>query len=75
MAAQAGSQRPWDASPPDGSVDTYNLWLDRGLPVDNLLTFIRPFTAGLPMKRNAKPIFVYACHEGNYGIFDMLTAG
>ena len=27
------------------------------------------------MKRNAEPMFEYACHEGNYGMFNMLTAG
>jgi hypothetical protein len=43
--------------------------------VDDPQTFTRPFTARLPMKRNAEPMFEYACHEGNYGMFNMLTAG
>ena len=43
--------------------------------VDDPQTFTRPFTASVPMKRNAEPMFEYACHEGNYGMFNMLTAG
>ena len=36
-------------------------------------TFTRPFTASLPMKRGAAPLFEYACHEGNYGLLDILA--
>ena len=32
----------------------------------------RPFTAALPMKRG-EVMFEYACHEGNYGLFNMLS--
>ena len=35
-------------------------------------TFVRPFTVLLPMRRLEQPIFEYACHEGNYGLANML---
>ena len=40
--------------------------------VDDSTTFTRPFTAVLPMKRG-EAMFEYACHEGNYGLFNMLA--
>ena len=40
--------------------------------VDDSTTFTRPFTAVLPMKRG-EAMFEYACHEGNYGLFNMLS--
>ena len=36
-------------------------------------TFTRPFTAALPMKKLDAPIFEYACHEGNYGMVNLLS--
>ena len=35
-------------------------------------TFTRPFTAAVPMKKLDAPIFEYACHEGNYGMVNLL---
>ena len=40
--------------------------------VDDSTTFTRPFTAALPMKRGVA-MFEYACHEGNYGLFNQLS--
>ena len=40
--------------------------------VDDPTTFTRPFTAVLPMKRG-EGMFEYACHEGNYGLFNILS--
>ena len=40
--------------------------------VDDPTTFTRPFTAELPMKRGDL-VFEYACHEGNYGLYNMLA--
>ena len=40
--------------------------------VDDPTTFTRPFTAAIPMRRSAAPIFEYACHEGNYGMQNIL---
>ena len=41
--------------------------------VDDPATFTHPFTASLPMKRGAAPLFEYACHEGNYGMRNLLS--
>ena len=40
--------------------------------VDDPVTFTRPFTARLPMKRG-EAMFEYACHEGNYGLPNQLA--
>ncbi len=31
------------------------------------------FTAAIPMKNSDQPMFEYACHEGNYGMTNLLT--
>ena len=36
-------------------------------------TFSRPWTAQIPMQRSDGPLFEYACHEGNYGMFNLLA--
>ena len=41
--------------------------------VDDPLTFTRPFTAALPMRRLDGRLFEYACHEGNYGLYNQLS--
>ncbi|MEO2199436.1 MAG: hypothetical protein ABGY72_25575 [bacterium] len=43
--------------------------------VDDPTTFTATFTAAIPMTRSVSPIFEYACHEGNYGMANMLRAG
>ena len=40
--------------------------------VDDEATFTRPFTAMLRMKRG-DVLYEYACHEGNYGLFNILS--
>ena len=40
--------------------------------VDDPATFTRPFTVALPMKRG-DAMYEYACHEGNYGLMNMLA--
>jgi len=40
--------------------------------VDDSTTFTRPFTVALPMRRSDAPVFEYACHEGNYGLLNIL---
>ena len=32
----------------------------------------RPWTAAIPMRRTAEQVYEYACHEGNYGMFNVL---
>ena len=36
-------------------------------------TFTQPVTVALPMKRGGAPLYEYACHEGNYGLLNILT--
>jgi hypothetical protein len=44
--------------------------------VDDPATFLRSWTYSYPMTINdAKPIFEYACHEGNFGMANLLSAG
>jgi hypothetical protein len=40
--------------------------------VDDPTTFVRPWTAQLPMTRSDERMFEYACHEGNYALPDIL---
>ena len=40
--------------------------------VDDAVTFTRPFTVAIPMRFSDVPIFEYACHEGNYGLLNIL---
>ncbi len=41
--------------------------------VENPTIFTRPFTARFPMNRSELPLYEYACHEGNYGLWNILT--
>lgn len=41
--------------------------------VDDPTILTRPFTASFPMSRRNEPIYEYACHEGNYGMFGILA--
>jgi len=41
--------------------------------VDDPESWTRPWTAAVPMKKSEGPIFEYACHEGNYGMFNLLA--
>ncbi len=40
--------------------------------VDDPTIFTRPFTVAVPMRLNSEPMFEYACHEGNYGLLNIL---
>ena len=41
--------------------------------VDDPTIETHPWTASVPMTRSDEPIYEYACHEGNYGMFGILT--
>ena len=43
--------------------------------VEDPTAFTRPFTVAHPMRKNLGQMFEYACHEGNYGMTNMLTGG
>jgi hypothetical protein len=36
-------------------------------------TWVRPWSAELPMRKTEGPIFEHACHEGNYGLYNTLV--
>jgi hypothetical protein len=42
--------------------------------VDDPLTWVRPWTAQVPMTRINEEIYEYACHEGNYSLRNILAA-
>ena len=37
-------------------------------------TWTRPWTGEVPWRRDARPVFEYACHEGNYGMVNLLAS-
>ena len=41
--------------------------------IDDPRSFAESWSAAIPMKRAAAPLFEYACHEGNYGMFNLLA--
>ncbi len=43
--------------------------------VDDPKTFTKPFTGRLPMKLSDQLMYEVACHEGNYGLENILKAG
>ena len=47
--------------------------LDYQFAVDDPNTWTRPWQGSLPMTRSQGPLFEYACHEGNYGLMNILA--
>jgi hypothetical protein len=41
--------------------------------VNDPATYTRPFSARLFMKKGEVPLYEYACHEGNYGLYNILS--
>jgi hypothetical protein len=41
--------------------------------IDDPGAWTKPWTAMLPLRSSAKKVFEYACHEGNYGLADILA--
>ena len=44
-----------------------------GFTVTDPRTFVRPWTAEVPMALSPTPTYEYACHEGNYGLEGILA--
>ncbi len=42
--------------------------------IDDPESFTRPWTAVVPMTKTEGPMFEFACHEGNYGLSNILAA-
>ena len=47
--------------------------LDYTFTIDDPETWTRPWSGALPHVRQHLPMYEFACHEGNYGMFNMLT--
>ena len=47
--------------------------LEYKVTVTDPKTWSRPWTFMVPMARNEGEIYEYACHEGNYSMFNMLA--
>jgi hypothetical protein len=47
--------------------------IDYRFTIDDPSTYSRPFTVTEPMVRNSAPYYEYACHEGNYGLRNILA--
>ena len=41
--------------------------------VDDPTAWIQPWTYQIPMQRSDQPLYEYACHEGNYGLYNILA--
>jgi hypothetical protein len=46
--------------------------IDYDFTVHDQATYTKPWTAVLPMAKSEGPIYEYACHEGNYGMTNLL---
>jgi hypothetical protein len=40
--------------------------------VDDPTTWTRPWTVEMPLSKSSEAIYEYACHEGNYGLLNIL---
>ena len=51
--------------------------IDYRFTVEDPQVYTRPYTVAIPMDRSASDVtlFEYACHEGNYGMVNLLHAG
>jgi hypothetical protein len=47
--------------------------IDYEFTVEDPTSFTRPWKAAIPMTKTEGPIFEYACHEGNYGMTNLLS--
>ncbi len=47
--------------------------IDYKFRIEDETTWVKPWSAELPMKASNGPIFEFACHEGNYGLLNSLT--
>ena len=41
--------------------------------IDDPQSFTVPWSAVIPMQKTEAPMFEYACHEGNYGMANLLA--
>ena len=48
--------------------------VDYTFTIDDPNTWTRPWTANVPLRKVPGPIYEYGCHEGNYGLPNILRA-
>ena len=48
--------------------------LNYEVTLEDPATWTRPWTFSVPMAKNDGEIYEYACHEGNYGLYNILAA-
>ena len=48
--------------------------LEYEVTVEDAATWTKPWTFMVPMVRNDGEVYEYACHEGNYGLYNILAA-
>ncbi len=41
--------------------------------VDDPTTYAKPWAFAVPMRNSPDPVYEYACHEGNYGLYNILA--
>ena len=41
--------------------------------INDPTTWTRPWSYAVPMQKNPDPLYEYACHEGNYGLYNILA--
>ena len=46
--------------------------IDYQYTVDDPTTYTKPWTVSIPMSKSEEPLYEYACHEGNYGMSNLL---
>ncbi len=46
--------------------------IDYQYQVDDPTTYTKPWTVSFPLSKSEEPLYEYACHEGNYGIANLL---
>jgi hypothetical protein len=46
--------------------------LDYRFTVDDATTWVKPWTVSVPMAKSTEDVYEYACHEGNYGLRNIL---
>ena len=67
----------WDLSPALRVVERFTRaaprTLDYEFTVDDANVWTRPWTGSSPWARSDQPMFEYACHEGNYGMTNILA--
>ena len=47
--------------------------IDFSFTVEDKTTFTKKFVVAVPMTQIEGPMYEYACHEGNYGLANMLS--